>query len=180
MKIKTIILGAILATVCMYGANALTEAECDVTPGMNWDGAACMDAAGGQNGAEFKEGKEYVVYRYGVEQTYNGHIVDPGVVDWFQDAKKVLKKENNINLSEIHSMCANNRMPDFHQVGNPEYSKTGNFCWCRIKTDKKISDWIFGYNHHSSKSCAIDCVSHCADGIAMYSFVRDPLLSTLK
>ena len=43
MKTKTLILGAIFAMICVYGANALTEEECDVTPGMVWDGAACVN-----------------------------------------------------------------------------------------------------------------------------------------
>jgi len=42
MKTKTIMLGAIFAMVCVYGANALTEAECDVTPGMTWNGTTCI------------------------------------------------------------------------------------------------------------------------------------------
>ena len=42
MKTKTIMLGAIFAMVCVYGANALTEAECDVTPGMTWADGTCM------------------------------------------------------------------------------------------------------------------------------------------
>jgi len=40
---KKLMLGAILAMICVYGANALTEAECDVTPGMNWDGTTCVE-----------------------------------------------------------------------------------------------------------------------------------------
>ena len=183
MKTKTLILCAMLVALFafgMNGANALTEAECDVTPGMTWDGAKCVDAAGEQNPTEYREGIEYIVYKHGAVQTYNAQKVNyDNMVDWSREAQNIIKKEKNINLSEIHGLCANNRMPRYDQIGNPYYSKDGKNCWCQVIADGKTSGWVFRTVEESSEFCARNCIFLCAHDVAMNSSFRGAIVSAL-
>jgi len=155
---------ATLSAFGMNGANAIDEMECDVTPGMTWDGNSCVtedakdscssedvlvDEGDGEQACAPKsdvttEGNKtvynYVVYAYGIDKWYNGMKVYFGDKNLLPKAREVLKQKYNINLIAIHGMCGNNEpqttLTYARLIGDPHYSKKGENCWCRIKTDK--------------------------------------------
>ena len=202
MKTKTIMLGALLTAVFAFSINdaiAIDEMECDVTPGMTWQDGACvgesaMDSCGpnevllyegeGQQSCASKDGfntdGKYVVYDYAADQTYNGQKVWYGEINWFEEAQKIVKKEKNKNLSEIHGLCARNRMLKYNQPGNPYPSQDGRHCWCRIKADSKTYGWVFSFFSISSAYCARSCVNFCASNVAQSSDFRAVVFSTLE
>jgi len=58
---KTILFGALLTIICIHGANAMDEMECDVTPGMVWESGACMmEGMGGETDSNCKSGEIWV------------------------------------------------------------------------------------------------------------------------
>jgi len=165
----------------MNNANALTEEECDVTPGMNWDGAKCMDAAGEQNGTEYREGIEYIVYKHGVVQTYNGKEVYTGPNGYSINKVKELVEGDGKNFLELHALCASNSGTK-GQPGNPQYSETGDNCWCRIKTVQGTSSWVFSKKstkNDGGPDCAEYCGYYCATDFHFFEF-RKGAISTIK
>ena len=161
---------AALFAFSMNNANALTEEECDVTPGMNWDGAACMDADAATDAAEPSNG--HIAYKYEgkkeyTSQVYGGHRVVGDVKDHFAIAKPIVKREINQNLLGIEAKCSSDDGYLFETRG---YLKTdfGDHCWCRLETDKKTSRWVkaVGYPNSSVAPCVERCPGRCAIEVA--------------
>ena len=192
MKTKTIMLGAIFAMVCVYGANALTEAECDVTPGMTWENGACMISCGpnemvlytgdGQQSCvpefEIKAG-DYVTYKYGEIIKYHDSDVYFGDINWFEEANRVNVGKN---ITEINGLCARNKTPQANLPGSPYPDEEGPNCWCQIKTDTQISRWVFRSTSSDGASCASKCVLNCAEDLASKNRnnLKDAILKNLE
>jgi len=184
---------AALFAFSMNNANALTEEECDVTPGMNWDGAACMDADATTPtpAGECTPSSEYSCYA--PNQTYQGHKVKYDS-KWLGTAKQYVmgelmlknKKLTHREASDmahtlrIYGKCSDIR-PQYTGTsfnGTPDFSATGEACWCQINVSQKESNWVYVTNDS-------DCMSSCAYTCAMnlsfnLSSITEPLVKSLR
>ena len=188
-------LGTLLTAVFAFsinGANAVTEAECDVTPGMVWENGACSPLDDVVTTTETRTGpkgttvqrESYVIYNHGAKDKYNGETVYYGSTDLLIEAQKIFTKKS-LYLEEIHGMCADNKV-SYGEKGHPNYSATGENCWCRIKINGKTSDWHDGgkadtrRDKDSWKRCAEHCARWCAVDLIEAPSFREAMLTTFN
>ena len=136
MKTKTIMLGAMFATLFAFGTNgafAIDEMECDVTPGMTWEDGMCM--------------AEEIADEMATEKGQAKNVDISSIKGVCASNKAELGKKD---------------VPVYKIVnGNPSNKDPSNkYCWCK-NTESTGTLHIFRYSYEDFETCEKRCSNAC-------------------